>query len=477
MNRLVIMVCLVSVVAWTAGVRAEVGGVVPRSVSAPTAVIWMSADGVDDTADCSLQSAREWRCRGVDARTRGVLVVLDAEGSVASLVHGMGGDAAAQPVASWGRVVRVVPAGAAEDLADLQATAWKPARSAVRQRSQRFSPTREPAIHVLRLSAIVFWITGRDNDRDAFVQLDGAAFGSVRIRAASLVGGPPEAVYDVNASPPLSLVGRIEAPRGESSEGADVEVFEPLEASGTDRQPLERAALIRRGSTRTAPDGTFAFDGLEPGRYLVSARHPRLGRGTLPVDVPGSPAAVRLAATGRISGRVLRRGLPVAGARIRFVPDPAAWRASADPELLLVEETLSEADGRFVLVLPPDSSGTIQIIDTDGTSIRLPAPSGMRSTETSVGDVAVPDARRATIRLVDARRCDVFAVGPLGGLGLSIVQARAAVDAFWLELPEPGQWALSAECGGDSYSLDPPVIEVPADGPEPAVDARIASSG
>jgi hypothetical protein len=92
----------------------------------------------------------------------------------------------------------------------------------------------------------------------------------------------------------------------------------------------------------------------------------------------------------------------------------------------------------------------------------------------NLGDVLVPDPRRVTVRLL-APACDLMAVGPLGTLGLTIVRASKGYGVYWLELPEPGMWAINAECAGATYALDPAVVAVPPEGPELTLDAHLKS--
>ena len=187
----------------------------------------------------------------------------------------------------------------------------------------------------------------------------------------------------------------------------------------------------------------------------------------------GEPLVIRLKPPARVTGRVLQRGLPVADARIRFVPDTVAWMVSLDPRDHLVADSYSGTDGRFSLALPPEPAGTVQILDPDGVSRRLPLPGRIGADEVVLGDIILPGPTRAFVRVSDPAPCDMFATGPLGTLGLTIVRATRSATVYEFALPEPGTWALNAECGGLVYAIDPPVIAVAPGAADPTYNAHL----
>ncbi len=465
---------------FTAGVvDGQVAGTIPAGFGPPVRIVWIDATAAEPDARCQLQPSLGWRCDGLSSASRG-LVVLVGNGALAVLAVGIAGVDRAGAVCSWGRLLRVSPGGVvADDLHDLRVTPWKPARSTARRQAQRFSLVEDPSVHVMPLSNIAFWVSGGEIDQDAFVQLEGPAIASLRIPAKTLMDAPPELPRVLEAVAPFALTGRVVSADGQEVEAADVELFEPLNAADEDgsagqpRGAKEAAPLVRVGQATSRPDGTFTFDRLATGRYELVASHPSLGRATQRIERFADSLVLKLVPPARAAGRVVRHGLPVAGARVRFVPDPAAWMASTDPMRHLAVETSTGDDGRFSVVLPPERAGLIQIIAPNGASLRLPLAGRAAAGDLVLGDLALPELRRLTVRLLDQAACDLIAVGPIGSLGLSVVHATSAAGTYWFELPEAGTWTLNAQCGQKTYNLDPPVVTILPGGPEQIIEARL----
>ncbi len=456
--------------------RYEVTGPIPVSLGPPSRILWLPADGIAGEQNCELTFRSTWRCR-LPAGSPGVVVVA-ADPRLVSFPIGVANVDTPLTIASWGRLLLVQDGGATpDDLRDLRVIAWKPERSAARPQTQRLTPIQDSAVHVSRLSQSAFWLTGEPLDPDAYVLIEGAAFASKRLSTPAIASGPPDVPFYVSLTPPFSMTGRVEDRATQNVDGADVELFEPLTMSeDRGRSPGQPPVLIRRAKARSSADGTFVFDRLEAGSWYVVARHPSRGRGTASVSVVSEPLVIRLTPPARLTGRVLQRALPVAGARIRFVPDPTAWMASVDPRDHLVEDTYSGLDGRFSLTLPLDRTGTVQIAGPDNASRHFAVPSHINADEVVLGDVTLSGLRRATVRLSDPAMCELFATGPLGTLGLATVRATGASSVYWFDLPEPGAWALSAECDGLAPAIEPPLITVAPDGPEPTAYAHLVRS-
>ena len=456
--------------------RYEVTGLIPMSLGPPSRIVWLPTDGIAGDQDCELTFRSTWKCR-LPAGSPGVVVVA-AEAALVSFSIGVASVEVPLTIASWGRLLLVQDGGATpDDLRDLQVIAWKPERSAVRSQTARLTPIQDAAVHVSRLSQSAFWLTGEPLDPDAYVLIEGAAFASKRLSTTAIASGPPDVPFYVSLTPPSSMTGRVEDRSGQDVDGADVELFEPLAMSDDrERSSGQPPVLIRRAKARSSADGTFVFDRLDAGSWYVVARHPSRGRATASVSVVSEPLVIRLTPPARLTGRVLQRAVPLAGARIRFVPDTTAWMASVDPRDHLVEDTYSGLDGRFSLTLPPDRGGTVQIAGPDNASRHFALPSQISPDEIALGDVTLPGPRRATVRLSDPATCDLFAIGPLGTLGLATVRATRAPSVYWFELPEPGAWALNAECDGVAAAIEPPLITVAPDGPEPTVHAHLVRS-
>jgi hypothetical protein len=377
-------------------------------------------------------------------------------------------------VKRWGRLAVITPPGAPDTLQELTITGWKPDRSMVRLHSLRFIPANDSSIDIVRLSNTVLWIAGNEVDPDGAISIEGPFIGSTRVSTAILADGPPDIPLFVSLSMPSSLTGRVETDRFQEVVGAEVDLFEPLNSSIRDKAAvLEHEAMILHRTARSGFDGSFTFERLGPAPYLLVVHDPKHGRGTLTVAGLSEPAIVRLVSPLRATGRILKHRVPAGGVRVRFVPDAEAYGGSLDPSLFFTEATTSAADGRFELILPPLLVGTVQVSSTEGSAVRIPLVGRPHKLDINLGDLALPDVRRLTVRLSNAESCVMSAVGPLGAPGLSIVRSSAFEGVHSFDLPEAGQWALDAQCNGISNWVQPPVVRIPEQGPDTMLDARV----
>jgi len=456
----------------TALVAALIAGTIPGALPSPSSVLWVASTGEVQESGCTLQRPRRWICEELPPDAHGLVVIVDASGTLGYAlvnVDGPPGDAAF----AWGRILQVVPGGVAPgDLGGLEGRAWKPARPPFRPRTERFVAVEDGAVRIVPLSETVFWVVAAPTDDDAYLTIAGPAVATLYVPLVMLANGPVGAPVVVSAAAPFPLAGRVQTPQGVDVDGADVELLRALspslEAPG-DRRP----SFVRVGETRTDADGQFVFSRIEPGTYRVAARHPSLGRGVAEVRSLSDPPVVMLAPPARVVGRVLRHRQPVANARVRFVPRADALMASADSTRLVAPDTETEPDGRFSLALPPDRSGVVQIVGPDGASARFGLVGPPDARQFDLGDLMLPELRRLTVRLLDALLCTVEAAGPLGGLSLAIVRPQQIGQVYWFDLPETGEWVLGARCDGRTYLVEPPAIVVSDADPDPTVDIRL----
>jgi hypothetical protein len=453
-------------------------GEIPALLHGPVRAVWVDSSG-RPAGECDVNGLK-WTCV-VPAPPRG-LVVLAGSDRLAFEQPSAPDSTAGFQSRRWGSAIVVQPGGAAlEDLQQIRVTASMPERSVNRPNTLRFQPVLQPDVAVLKLSDTVFWIAGDEIDADAYLTVEAPLLASMRVSLATVVGTPPEQVVEVLAAAPFTLSGRVQTQHGEDVEGAAVELYEPLVqrsppgTAAADALSTRDGSLIRIAETRTGSGGLFAFEHRTGGPFLVSVVAGEFGRGSARVNSVAEPVVVRLSAPPAASGRVLRHQLPVAGATIRFVPDPDAFRNSTDPEALAAEAQTSGNDGRFRISLPPLLSGTLLITGPDRAVARLAMSSPGKDGEILLGDVSLPDPVTLAVRLLDPSPCELSAAGPVGSLGLSIVKAAATSNVHYFELPEAGEWLLNASCSGRSLPLQPQVVVVPPAGREPPrlVDVQI----
>ena len=473
----------------SSGTEAVVSGEIPASVQAPTAAEWIDSNGYI-AHRCELAGHR-WTCTVPDG-SRGLVTVIGT--SQVAYAQATSSGSSGMQVAQWGSAMVILPAGVVEDdLRNIRIVAKKPDRSIHRPRTTRFQTVAQNGVNVMKLSETAFWIAGAHVDPDAFLAVDGPRIASAWVSIATLANNGSGQPVAVPAAAPFALTGRVQNARGEDVEGITVDLYVPL-VSQVSTDPQETAhgeagkvrgenanpepslfRAMRVAESRSQPGGLFTFERLSEGPFLLSVADPRAGRASSIVHSVADAVVLRLITPPRASGRVLRHDLPVAGATVRFVPNPDAFRNSLDAEELAAEAETSDGEGRFSILLPPLLSGVVAIAAPDGTAVRVHIASPGADGELVLGDIPVPDPVQLAIRLLDPAPCELSAAGPLGNLGLSVVKGRAMSNVYLFELPEPGDWALNASCGGHSVVLQPQIVPVPPAGRDPPsqVDVRI----
>ncbi len=451
---------------------ATIVGAIPARLTASRVVWFDGRTGNSVTCDVALSA---WRCDGLPEPPHGIVAMIgDTEVAVECIATCGQGDARAR---QWGRLMLVSPGGVAPaDLRDLQVTAWRPEQSAFRTASRRVTATRDTDVDVVPVSDVAFWIAGNTVNPAAYLSVDGAAVGSVRVAVGLLAAGPPDAPFFLPASLPFSLSGRVQGASFQGIAGVDVQLFEPLvrdDVASAGTATGERPPMVLLAETRSDDDGDFAFERLAPGSYLVEAFHATAGRGSARVRSLAEPLIVRLDPPVRARGRVLQHQLPVSGARVRFVPAPEAFIKNENPIELIAPDTVTDNDGRFVLALPRVAVGNLQVVGSDGVSTRVSVSQSAGSREVLVGDITLSDPRGLRVRMLEGEACSILAAGPLGALGLTVIRGYPAGYVHWFEVPEAGEWALEAECQGQSVEVDPRIVTVPARGPDTTVDVRL----
>jgi hypothetical protein len=172
--------------------------------------------------------------------------------------------------------------------------------------------------------------------------------------------GGPMVSWDTSQAVTITLdsrLGRITG-RLRLPDGKGVARSLPLGLHGPPRSPAFRTRpfeLFLSKDTSTAPDGSFLFDGLPPGRYVIEAYFNQDGiiarQPQTEIDVgPGAAARVEIATLRQpmIRGRIVdaRTGKGVAGVGVESL-----WRERS--QNLYVGEAKTDADGRYAVPARP----------------------------------------------------------------------------------------------------------------------------
>ncbi len=140
--------------------------------------------------------------------------------------------------------------------------------------------------------------------------------------------------------------------------GAEVRIKEAAATSSRRRMILEHGDSQGRPDAVADPEGRFAIDDLAPGRYDLEAAASGFAAATVPgIEVPEGSGELDLGTLVLIPGAAIEgtvvddRGLPIAGAAVRAVPQsrmPSAFvrRMSATGKS---PDAVSDVDGRFRL--------------------------------------------------------------------------------------------------------------------------------
>ena len=382
--------------------------------------------------------------------------------------------------ARWGRLIYFIDAAGGTGN-DLRVMAWRPmpplpgiARACVRV-------VADPQTDVYQLGPRSFWVAGRADTNNWFLEVKGARATTVRIDAEELIAAAADRQLRVFLRPPVSVTGLVVDTGGAPVAGALVSLFELIPSRRPTREAQGDEIVTKRWTAETTfdPSGRFLLNGPPPGEYEFLAAHPTRGRTVAERRVDGTPITLRLRSTPRVRGRVLRHHRPLVGVAVYSVPDQLVFARAADPVAVLAPGTVTDQYGEFELSLPGQGSGDV-VIGGGGleTARHRYADADSLPDVTDLGDIVLQAPTRLTLKLPRGG-CELVAVGPIGSLGLGRISATFDVrdNAYRFELPETGFWWLEASCDGESRTLVPPAVRIDGASTGDTVEATFASPG
>lgn len=435
--------------------RRSVGGSI-ATTSSNGQVVWIDERGVLATAQwprCWIRG-RRWECLGIPEGEGGLAVLSLAPPLLfATVTPGAGSNAPPSGNAAWATVLVVDGDG------DARVRMLKPFDA---KNTAAYRVPLEPATgcSASPFGAAAFLIAcSQQEDIVLEVTQPGMATSRTAVDSVSASVLSPVVVLP---APERLVIGRVEGADHQPARGARLEVSELVDI--VERDGRRRTVRRSVGEGSADEDARFELRGLGEGRYEVLAVHERLGRGRVQFEDGSRAILIRLTAPFRVTGRVVRRGVPVARARVDVPPDYAAYAKSVDPFDVVSLESTTGSDGRFELALPPRGATEVRV--TFGRLVArrvLPASSDTgRPDRIDVGDIELPPEIVVSVTYVGDDRCGLVAAGPLGKSGVAIVDAvTPGPGRKRLSLPEPGDWILAAKCGGREFRVEPRVLEVP----------------
>jgi hypothetical protein len=115
-----------------------------------------------------------------------------------------------------------------------------------------------------------------------------------------------------------------------------------------------------------------------------------------------------------VRGRVVRFGVPLAGARVDVPPDPDVYGRAADPYDVgydgVPAETVTGRDGRFQIALPPGGAAEVRVTFQRVTARRPVARSGPATID--LGDIDLPAAIRVSLTCFADESCQLMVPAP-----------------------------------------------------------------
>ena len=267
--------------------------------------------------------------------------------------------------------------------------------------------------------------------------------------------------------------------RGEPAAGSLVSMFELIRFESPPGGVPGDEILKKRWIAETTADqyGRFFLSGPPRGRYEFVPAHPTRGRTVGERDVDGTAITLQLRSTPPSQVARAAWSSHFAGVAVCSVPDQRVFARATDPVAVLTPGAVTDEYGEFDLSLPEQGSGDVVIGCRGHATARLRfVDAESLPAVTDLGDIVLPPPAHLTVRLGESS-CELYAVGPLGSLGMS--RLRSTFDAqdrtYRFQLPESGLWWLEAMCGGEARPLAPSVVRVDESSTRAVVDATIAT--
>lgn len=251
--------------------------------------------------------------------------------------------------------------------------------------------------------------------------------------------------------------------RGSAADGAGNALAEvELELSQSDLEVTAAGASPARGrkwspgsraSGRSEEDGTFALEGLRPGKYVLTATHPRFRPWKRELEVPAQDVRVLLSGGAAVSGRVVdEQGLAQGGARLNLMPDVDLSTELRNPERFNgAKEAEANEQGEFSLEGVEDGKYVLvaSVRDRQRLSLRSATQRLVVSRQESVRvELALEAGLPLSGRVVDGQGRPI----PGARVTASPSQTRMKLDV--VQLLKGGSMA-SAETGPDgAFSLE-----------------------
>jgi RNA polymerase sigma factor (sigma-70 family) len=288
------------------------------------------------------------------------------------------------------------------------------------------------------------------------------SWGNLRVRSQPVKPGTRNVEIVMRSMPRMRFI----VVDGETGDCLEHFALAILEGTDSGLRPLGRA---RRGSrVRGKSPGGVAEVAARPGvdRYEIVVRGYVMATGEVICDVEGKPLqTVRMQRGASLTGRVLRDGDPVAGARVAIQPTSGISRGVvvANDGVLPVVNT--DVSGRFEMTALPMDEYSVTIRPPEGVTLVVSTPMIRGTEDRDLGDLVLPRGAHITGTAMLPPGVDPAGLEVQLGTWMDGVKALvAASGSFHFDEIAPGAHRLTL-CGrpGVLAACDPVEVELRAD--------------
>jgi hypothetical protein len=447
---------------WTASGTRAIGdqvwrrtdrGMVPAGV--PHArVEWIRAEGGPGPWPRCLRVASEWECWGI-AATDAAVVTISAAGRVwwASALPLVG----AWRSAAWGRIVSVRDADPVPS--DVRITFAHP----VAPSSGRFAGIRLDTALVADAGAVslragVAWVYGEMIPPKAWMEVRSSTGGPGYFPLDEVATGGVSVPLEIRLSDSRTIGGVVTGTGAQPAPGTLLTLFRLIDP------PPPRGSTIKprrvfAAETTSDENGAFAIAGRGEAAYEMVVWHPQLGRTSLVLDDSRDLVNIRLDAAPLVRGRVMSGGHPVGGVDVVSVPDAETLTQTRDVTEVKGGDAKTGKDGRFAVALATAGGGELRIGGGAYAVRRVPLPRSATS-GIELGDVELEAPIELVVSVDRDPGCTLQMVGPLGRMGLQIVNGVRDPSGHRIALPEAGMWQAGLVCPAGRRLLLPESIQI-----------------
>ena len=434
--------------------RRSIRGLLPSGTN-DGKVEWVGAGSAVGPWPRCFRNAGSWECWGLGASDHGVLALFSAGrlwwASVGALLPD------AWRSAAWGRKIVVHdsdPPASSVRITFAHPVTPSPSRIA----GIRLGTSPVPHTAVVLLEPGTLWAFGEEIPPRAWMEVQSAAGGPVYVPLHEVATGGVGVPLDLRLPDTRPVKGNITGVGGERAAKALVTMFriiDPPPPPGLSSPPRR----VFAAETTADENGEFSFEGRGEAAYEIVAWHPQFGRASVLLDDSRDRVDIKLEAPGLVRGRVVSRRRPLAGVAVVSVPDAESVTQVRDVTEIKGGDAKTGQDGRFAVALSAAGGGELRIGGGGYAVRRVPLPRSLTSA-IDIGDVELEDPLELFVTIDGDPGCTLQMIGPVGKMGLQVVEGVRDPRGYRVGVPEPGLWQFGLSCAAGRRLLQPDSIQI-----------------